>query len=251
MQQAEMCGNGFQCVALVPTTIAAQLMPRRLTDRQLKALKLRGKRYDVWGTDVRGLGVRVSDNRKTFILSIRLPTANHSTRLTLGEYGDLSLEQARDEARAQRKLIRSGIDPRAERQQRRLDALQKQQNSFLSVAEAYFAWMQRQQLRLADEFERATRRELVTRWSARAVTSVKRGDVLDAIDAALDDGSTWRAHHLFSYAHRLFDWAIEQERWGLEHSPCDRIRPARYIGEKQHRTRVLTDDELRSIWARL
>jgi len=69
---------------------------RHLTDRLLKSLKPKaGKLYDVMDTAVSGFGVRVSDNRKTFILLTRYPSSNNPTRRALGEYDVVTLEEAR------------------------------------------------------------------------------------------------------------------------------------------------------------
>ena len=54
------------------------VMRNRLIDRTLKALKPAeaGSRYDVMDSDVRGLGLRVSDKgKRTFILIARYPGA--------------------------------------------------------------------------------------------------------------------------------------------------------------------------------
>ena len=59
----------------------------RLTDRKLKTLKRKGKRYDVMDTDVPGFGVRVTEiGQKSFILIARYPGSSNPTRRALGEY---------------------------------------------------------------------------------------------------------------------------------------------------------------------
>jgi integrase len=68
------------------------------------------------------------------------------------------------------------------------------------------------------------------------------------IEAAINEGAPSKAHHLFSYASWLFNWALERGAYGLEHSPAHGMRPARIIGEKKPRTRVLTDAELKALW---
>ena len=86
-----------------------------LTDRKLKALKPAeaGKRYDVMDTDVRNLGVRVTDKGlRTFILVARFPGSSNPTRRAVGEYPTTTLEKARKTARAWLGLIREGIDPK-------------------------------------------------------------------------------------------------------------------------------------------
>jgi hypothetical protein len=92
-------------------------MPKRLTDRTLQALKpaKAGKRYDVMDADVRGFGVRVTDKgQRTFILIARYPGSTNPTRRAIGEYPTLSLEKAREKARAWHKLLAEGVDPRVE-----------------------------------------------------------------------------------------------------------------------------------------
>src|SRR5262249_57886068 len=89
-----------------------------ITDRLLKSLKPEAGRYDVMDTAVPGFGIRVSGSRKTFVLLTRYPHSNNPTRRALGEYGVMSLEEARDKAREWRKLIKKNGDPHdvAERQ---------------------------------------------------------------------------------------------------------------------------------------
>ena len=49
-------------------------------------------------------------------------------------------------------------------------------------------------------------------------------------------------------ARRLFSWAIDQQVYGLETSPCERLKPKAIIGKKVFRTRILDVDELRAFW---
>jgi integrase len=63
-----------------------------------------------------------------------------------------------------------------------------------------------------------------------------------------DRGAPYQAHNLLACARRLFAWAIDQHCYGIENSPCDRLKPKAIIGPKAARCRVLTDDELRALW---
>jgi integrase len=227
-------------------------LPKRvLTDRALKALKpaKHGQRYEIGDAVVPGLAVRVTDTgTKTFALVARFPGSHNPTRRALGEYGAMTLERARDEARRWHELLHRGIDPRIEIERQRLSEARRQENSFASVAEAYFAHIKRQGHRQGAEIEREIRCEFISRWASRPITEITRHDLLEVIDAALKRGAPSKAHHLFSYASRLFNWAIERGAYGLEHSPTHGMRPARIIGEKKPRTRVLTDAELKALW---
>jgi integrase len=116
------------------------------------------------------------------------------------------------------------------------------------VCEDYFADIRRRKLRRAHEVERDIRREFLPLWAKRPITDISRHDVLAVIDAAIKRDSPWQAHHLHSYASRLFNWAIERGTYGIDASPCERMRPSKIIGVKEPRTRVLDDDELRALW---
>jgi integrase len=92
------------------------------------------------------------------------------------------------------------------------------------------------------------RREFLSRWADRPITGITRRDVLAVIDGCVDRGNPYQAHNLLGYARRIFNWAIARGVYGLESSPCDRMRPREIIGAKKVRTRVLSNDELRALW---
>jgi integrase len=223
---------------------------KTLTDRALKALKpaAPGKRYDVMDAIVPSLGARVTDKgHVTFILAARFPGKPNYTRRELGPYGELTLEAARTKARRWLEMIRAGIDPKVDEERRKLEQLRKQENSFSAVADE-FVKRHVSKTRKGREVERDIRREFVARWATRPITDVTRHDVMAVIDAAVDRGSPYQAHNLLGYIRRLFNWAIARGTYGLESSPCDRLRPKDAIGKKALRTRVLKDGELRAFW---
>jgi integrase len=47
----------------------------------------------------------------------------------------------------------------------------------------------------------------------------------------------------------LFNWAIAREIAGLQTSPCDRLKPNEIIGKREPRQRILSDEEVRAVWA--
>ena len=110
-------------------------MPNRLTDRTLQALKpaKAGQRYDVMDA-VRGFGVRVTDKgQRTFILIARYPGSTNPTRRAIGEYPTLTLEKAREKARAWHKLLAEGVDPRVEQLRVKEDEKRKAQEAVAAV----------------------------------------------------------------------------------------------------------------------
>jgi integrase len=224
-------------------------MKRNLTDRTLKSLKpAEVGTLDVWDAGFPGFGVRVSDTgRRTFVLTARYPGSKNPTRRALGVYDAMSLEEAREKARAWHKLIAKGIDPETAEEAARQAALRKQENTFLAVCEEFFR-RHLSKTRQGHSAEIVIRRELISRWAERPITEITRRDVLAVVDATVDRGKPYAAHLTLGYARRVFNWAIARGVYGLESSPCDRMRPKEIIGAKKARTRVLNDDELRALW---
>jgi integrase len=223
-------------------------MPRkRLTDRTLKALKLIKKRYDVMDTDVPGFGVRVTERgQRTFILIARYPGSFNPTRRAIGEYQALSLEKARERARHWRDLVRQGIDPKTEEDRLRRLELRKQQTTFAAVAEDFVERHVKGQRKERDT-EREIRKELIAHWGERPIASITREDVVALVDA-IARRAPYLAHNVLGHVRSLFNWAINRGTYGLETSPCDRLKPSALIGPKQPRQRILSDDELRAVW---
>jgi integrase len=186
-------------------------------------------------------------NTKTFVLLARFPGNKQATRQSLGTYGELTLEEARDKARAWRNQLKKKIDPRAEEEKQRLAEQRKQENSFASVCEEFIK-RHVKKTRKADVVERELRREFVARWGARPITDITQHDVVAVIDEAVDRGAPYQAHNLLGHVRTLFNWAIARGIYGLDKSPCDRMRPAAVIGKKQARQRVLIDEEMRAFW---
>jgi integrase len=227
-------------------------MPKRnLTDRTLKALKPAkpGRHYDVWDTKFPAFGVRVSDTgRRTFVLALRYPGGRNPTRRALGHYGPLtSLEQARAKASAWVDLVVRGIDPAIEAERQRLAEMRRQENSFAAVAEDFI----RDKLpseRKGHEVACDIRRIFIPVWGKRPITDITPLEARNLIKGIKDAGTPAQARNVFGYARRLFNWAIDQHVYGLESSPCERLKPIAIIGKKEPRTRVLTDAELRAAW---
>jgi integrase len=233
-------------------------MPKRtLTDRGIRSLKPAepGQRYEVMDAIVPGLGIRVTDKgTKTFILVARFPGTlvnpktglRNPTRRALGEFGELALEQGRAMARAWLALIAKGIDPQEEEERQRLAEQRKRANSFASVAEDFI----RDKLpgeRRGGDAEADIRRDLIPAWGTRPITEITPHDVRAVIRAIRERGP-YQAHNVLGHARRLFGWAIDAEAYGLQTSPCDRLKPKAIIGERRPRSRTFNNDEVFAYW---
>lgn len=235
------------------------------TDREVKALKPSDRWYDVKDEKARNLIVRVGPMnsqgqfRRTFCMVTRFPGSKNPVRHALGEYrgenkGDLTLEEARETVAEWRKMIRAGIDPRAEKREREEaqkskqdEAERRDQRSFGVVIEDYIKRHLKGQRR-GKVAETEIRKEVLPTWKDRNIAEITRGDVVALVEAIADRPAPYHAHNVFGHIRTFFNWAIERGKYDLETSPCDRLKPARLIGEKKPRQRVLGDDELFAFW---
>jgi integrase len=219
-----------------------------LTDRKLKSLKAapEGKPYDVF--DIDGFGVRVSDKgTKTFILTARYPGSNNPTRRAIGHYPTVSLVKARATAAQWREWIAQGKDPAGEIDRQRVAEERRRDNSFRVVAEEFIRLAASKQRRGA-EVKRDLEKEFIARWGGRPITDITSHDVIAVLDEAVARDAPYQAHNLLGHIRRLFNWAIARGVYGVDHSPCDRMKPKDVIGAKAVRTRVFNDNEWRAFW---
>jgi integrase len=231
-------------------------MPKRivaLTDERILNLKPAATRLTVYDPALPGLAIRVQPSgHKTFVFGARYPRSGHFTRCELGQVGRLTLEEARTKARRWAAWIAAGVDPRDEEAKLRRAAEDAAalavDNSLAVVAEAFIARHLKGK-RKAKVVEREIRNEVMSRLGARPVTEITRRDVVDLIEKIADRPAPAHARNILGHIRTLFNWAINRDIYGLQGSPCDRLKPGQLIGPKVNRERVLNDQELRTLWA--
>jgi integrase len=92
-------------------------MPR-LNKRTLDALKPKADRFFVWDDKLSGFGVRCyPTGRIVFLTQVRVGRAQR--RVTIGDYGPFTAEQARDRANKIIAGARDGVDPQAAKREAR------------------------------------------------------------------------------------------------------------------------------------
>ena len=96
-----------------------------LTKRQIDATKPEGsKELRLWDDDPRGFGLRVKPSGvKTFFVQYRSPVTFKKVRFTIGQYGRLTLDEARGEARKILGHVEKGEDPAEDKRRSKIHAL--------------------------------------------------------------------------------------------------------------------------------
>jgi hypothetical protein len=206
-----------------------------------------GERYQVMDAQVPGFGVRVTASAKTFILRVRYPGQPNASRREIGACGVLTLTAAREKARMWRLLVAQGIDPAAEDERLKQEALRKQALTFASVVDDFI----RRKLvseRKGKDAEREIRRDLLPGWNDKPIATITDMDVLQVIRRKMPDGRVG-ARNLLALIKRFFRWVIGQRTYGLATSPCEGLQASSIIGEtKGSRDRVLSEDEIFAYW---
>lgn len=197
---------------------------------------------------VSGFGVKVTETgSRSFVLIKRYPGFKHPAPRELGKVDAMTLEEAREKARAWNGLIAKGIDPAVAEEEAKLAAARRRETTVLSVFDE-FANQKLATERQGRDVERDMRKEFVAALPRKAIADVTEEDVLRVVNAIKARGSLSQARNVLGYVRRFFDWAIHQRVYGLKANPCLQLRAARLIGEKKRRERVLTDDEIFAFW---
>src|SRR5262249_48113339 len=121
-------------------------------------------------------------------------------------------------AREWLKLIERGIDPLTHEERQRQAEERQRQNTLAAVAEAFIKDKLPAE-RKGREVERDIRREFVSVWGRRPITDIAPRDIREVVRTKSKTAKP-QARNLLGYAKRLFDWAVDQDCYGLATSPA-------------------------------
>jgi len=194
-------------------------------------------RVEYWDDSTPGFGLRVSDSgRKTWVVLYRHGKVR---RLTLGTYPTLPLADAREMAKDALRAAAKGKDPAGEKRTARLG------DTFGDLAEDYIELYAKPNKRSWKEDRRALDRDLLPKFKNRKAADIKRREAIALLDRIKARGAAVLANRTLEIMRGIYNWGIDKER--VEHNPCTGIRAA----EETSRDRVLSDDEIRKVWAAL
>jgi integrase len=158
-------------------------------------------------------------------------------RLTLDSYPAMTLATAREKALETSLAAKRGQDPAAEKQGHR------EASSFTSLAEQYLEKHAKRKKRSWREDARVIEKELLPKWGGRKACDIRRHDVHALLDGIVDRGSNIQANRTLALVRKIFNWGLGRSI--VDHNPCLKIEaPAR----ENQRQRVLSENELRTIW---
>lgn len=209
-------------------------MKRLLTDRFCATAKPRDGdvQTDYFDTQVSGLALRVSESRKSWTLHCTL--GGKRRRLTFGSYPAIGLSGARTRADEAKASVEAGHSPS-------LAAT----DTLRDICEAYLA-REGGKLRSAEWRKRLLDRHVYPDLGARPVAEIKRSEIVRLLDVVEEGSGPSMATQTLALVRKIMNWHASRTDDFV--SPVVRGM-ARTKPNEQARDRVLTDDEIRRVWA--
>ena len=189
----------------------------------------------------RGFGVRVTAaGARAFILNYRLRGREY--RFTIGAWPDWSALKAVREARHLRQQVDRGENPLEDRGSPSGAATVA---SLLDDFVIRHVRNRNQPLRSADEYESAFKRLVKPRIGKLGIYEVRRSHVIKMLDEIEDANGPVMADRTLAYVRKAFNWyATRDDQFNVPVvRGMGRIKP-----KERARTRVLSDQEIRTIW---
>ena len=177
-----------------------------LSDTRVRAAKPRDRAYKLY--DERGLFLFVTPTGgRLWRLKYRL--RDREKLISLGAYPDVGLKRAREKRDEARKLLADGVDPSAERQERRTALLE----TFEGVAEE---WLELQSKSLAAEtisiLGTRLKSALYPYLGSRPITAITAQELLGALRRIEARGRHETAHRVRALAGRVLRYAVATGR---------------------------------------
>jgi integrase len=179
--------------------------------------------------------------------AVRYRYGGKPKKLTLSR--GLSLKQARAAATAALEEIEKGIDPSAaKRMQKQAQGL-AEAKTLRAIAEKYLERegkkKESERLRSLDYQDRLMQRLVYPTIGDMPIDKIKRGAINDLLDKIEDNNGPRMAHSTLAVIRKVMGWHAVRD--GDYSSPIVRGM-ARINAKARERSRVLNDDELRSVW---
>ncbi|MGH9550559.1 MAG: tyrosine-type recombinase/integrase, partial [Terriglobales bacterium] len=216
-----------------------------LTSRAVECLgSTEGRRLEVPDSLLRGLYLVVQPSgAKSW--AVRYRYRGRPRKLTLGSYPGITLAGARDLARRALITVGEGRDPCEEKHEARRLAHARSQDRFAEIVADFIERHAKANNRESSwrETERLMNRDVIPLWRNRPIQDIARRDVVQLLDRIQDRGSPIMANRVLAAVRRMFVWCVD--RGIIDASPCAGLRPPAI---ERSRDRVLSDDELRSVW---
>jgi integrase len=235
-----------------------------LTARHVAAAKPPATgQLDLWDRDFKGFGLRLSaGGRKAWYVRYRVDGERRLRRMSIGGYPALSLADAREKARAALRDAERGTDPAAEKVARTTAG------TFADLADEYLKRHAMPQGHDASSAETGSKkgarrggkkswkedRRIINNvllakdgadWKHIKVRDLTRPTIRRVFESITDRGAPVMANRTLALVSKMLNFALSRD-W-IDANPAALIEK----NKEESRARVLSDDEIRELWAAL
>lgn len=176
----------------------------KLTKKIIEDLTYHGPapRRDIrWDDDVSGFGIRIyPSSKKSFVVSYRIQNRKHL--LTLGDFGILTLDQARKMARQELAKVLSGINPLDKKKQT------SKNQTMRVLCETYLSRYARIHKKSWKEDERRIHKHILPKWGNHIIKDIKRTDIAD-FHAHIGKTAPYESNRLLRLLSKIFELASQ------------------------------------------
>jgi integrase len=228
---------------------------KNLTDKTIQAAKApKAGRVELWDAKTPGLCLRVTPRLKTWVYRYRTADGRQP-RFRLGEYPAMKLADAQTAARTHRNAVQGGGDPQGERRRKNAEARAQPLKTLADLWEAYRTacetgeWKPRKKRKRASTLGEETRlwkTHIKPALGAVLLEDLTPAGIKKLLRGLVRSGAGVTSNRVRALLRQLINFAIAEGR--LETNPVMRVDA---LGTETARERVLSDQELVTLWAAL
>ena len=229
----------------------------KLTDRAVEAAKAKsGERVELWDTHTTGLCLRVSAETKAWV--VRYRSDGKQRRYVFGDFKDMGLADARIEAATiLRSVKKTGADPAGDSQRARAEVKAQPIKTFKQLADAYMdacrngEWKpkgKRQSERTLKDAEGSLSRHILPELGHLKLEDVTRAVVRKFLRGMAAKGIGAQTNKALAVIRQTYSYAIAEYEGKLVSVNVATGQPREV---ETPGTRVLTDAEIKALWAAL
>lgn len=200
----------------------------------------------VWDLELTGFGLRVTSSKKTYIAQARIGGASGSSRrISLGEHGTVTLQEARKRARGELSAMLTGVDPVKEK--KRVEA---QSKTLRDIVLAYLEDRRDLKSSTRGDIKKHLEKSF-SDWADRPATRITRDDCAKRFQA-LSDRSPAQANQAFRILRALFNYARGKYQHDgetvIQENPVGVLSDLKIWNTIQPRTGRIPDDKIGLAW---
>jgi len=216
-------------------------MAIKFNNKSLDALKPREKDYYV--REGKGFSIRIFPSAiKTWYF---IYTVDRRKRfMALGNYPEVSIDDARERYGDAWKLLKNGIDPATQAKHAKDERHKAPTIEYLATD--YLERHAKKKKKSWKEDERILNKDVLPTWGKSKAVDIKRRDVIRLLEKLSERKAPIMANRLYALLKKMFNFAIEEGM--LESSPVSTIKRP---NKETPKDRALSNDEIVTLWNNL